>query len=418
MGIYLNQIDIGMFRFFFTALIFSVWMACNPKGEGKNGLHSDGTDVYQLVTDMRGKEVKIPANPERVVSISDGLIETVLMHFGKIDVLKGLGSYCVQNRFSYSFSKTSGADYMYADGMNPVLLLYPDIEDLPLIARSGTPVNYEALASLQPDLIILRAGSCTMRTYDDENTQKAIQMIEAMGFPLIVLKGPPCFDEPGVEMIRDEIELLGEIFHKQQEAKALADYLEEITFLITSRTRDVPENSKPNVLMLGLSPNARSGGNAGVTKGSNTMEGYFIENIVNARNAYQGTGGRSSSLLLNTEQIYALNPDVIILPTSSGYHPPEELYSAPYYTNLNQLRAVKNRRVYALPWTPCNCGKRIEYPVEALIIAKAAYPELFEDIVMHEWVLDFYSRVYHANRQKSVQIRDAQWLNWMLDEDF
>jgi iron complex transport system substrate-binding protein len=415
MRIYLNQIEIGMLRFISYCLIFCIWMACSPKGADKADIDAD---AHHRVTDMRGKEIMIPVNPTRVISISDGLVETVLMHFEKIEVLKGLGSYCVQNRFSYSFSKSSGGDYAFADGMNPVLLLYPDIAELPLIARSGTPVNYEALATLQPDLVILRAGSCTMRTYDDENTQKAIQMIEAMGFPLIVLKGPPCYDEPSVHMIRDEITLLGEVFHKPNEAEALADYLEEVILMVTSRTRDIPDNQKPDVLMLGLSPNARSGGNAGVTKGSNTMEGYFIESIVNARNAYQGTGGRSSSLLLNTEQIYALDPDVIILPTSSGYHPPEELYSAPYYSSLNQLRSVQNRRVYAMPWTPCNCGKRIEYPVEVLIIAKAAYPEFFEDIVMHEWVLDFYSHVYHTSREQSMQIRDAQWLHWMQDEGF
>ncbi|MCC5927960.1 MAG: ABC transporter substrate-binding protein [Cyclobacteriaceae bacterium] len=407
-----------MLRYISVGLFFCMWIACGPAGNDQTSQHQEGANAYQMVTDMRGKEVRLPLNPSRVVSISDGLIETVLMHFDKIEVLKGLGSYCIQNRFSYSFSKTSGTEYTYADGMNPVLFLYPEIAELPLIARSGIPVNYEAMATLQPDLVILRAGSCTMRTFDDENTQKAIQMIEAMGFPLIVLKGPPCYDEPSVDMIRDEIVLLGEIFHKQNEAKALADYLEGIISMIKVRTKDISDDKKPDVLMLGLSPNARSGGNAGVTKGSNTMEGYFIESIVNARNAYQGTGGRSSSLLLNTEQIYALDPDVIILPTSSGYHPPEELYTAPYYANLSKLQAVKNRRVYALPWTPCNCGKRIEYPVEVLIIAKASYPELFEDIVMHEWVLDFYSKVYNTSRVQSEKIRDAQWLNWMQDEGF
>ena len=117
------------------------------------------------------------------------------------------------------------------------------------------------------------------------------------------------------------------------------------------------------------------------------VESYFLENIVKARNAY--TGGGSFSVV-NTEQVFAMDPDVIVLPTAWGYHPPKELYTAPYYTRLSGLKAVKNRRVVALPWTPCNCAKRIEYPIEIMIMAKACHPELFKDIKISEWVLDFY----------------------------
>jgi iron complex transport system substrate-binding protein len=116
------------------------------------------------------------------------------------------------------------------------------------------------------------------------------------------------------------------------------------------------------------------------------------------------------------EQVFALDPDVIALPTSSGYHPPEELYEAPYYAKLQSLRAVKQRKVIALPWMPCNCSKRLEYPIEVMMIAKISFPEAFEDIQIHEWVLSFYQTIYGVDRNKAKEIRSAQWLDWTIGQ--
>jgi iron complex transport system substrate-binding protein len=112
-----------------------------------------------------------------------------------------------------------------------------------------------------------------------------------------------------------------------------------------------------------------------------------------------------------------LNPDVIVLPTDWGYHPPKELYNSSYYQNLQDLDAVKNHRVWALPWTPYNCAKRLEYPIEIMVIAKAAYPDLFSDILIHEWVLDFYQQVYHVDQDTAKELRSIQWLDWTVEEN-
>ena len=61
----------------------------------------------------------------------------------------------------------------------------------------------------------------------------------------------------------------------------------------------------------------------------------MLERIVGARNAYRGPGAR---VLLNAEQVLALDPEVIFLPTAAGYHPPRELSEAPYFRELQRLR--------------------------------------------------------------------------------
>ncbi len=373
---------------------------------------------FRVLTDMRNQEVKIPRRIERAVVISDGLIESVMYRLGVVDKIVGLGSRCVKNIFEYNYVSAEGGEYVYKNGMNPVTYLYPELKNLPLVAASNLALNYETLVSLQPDVVLLRAGSCTFGTLEDENTQKTVRMLESIGIPLIVLKGPPCYDQPVLDSVSAEIELIGRLFGKEKEARRLATFLEEQSQEIKKRTIARPESEKKRILLLGLSPRVRASGGAGNTKGKDTIESFFIEQMIHARNAYQGFGGRSSYLVLSAEQIYALDPDVILLPTSSGYHPPRELYTAPYFQNLRQLRAVKEQKVFALPWTPCNCAKRIEFPIELMIMAKAAYPERFVDFKVHDWALDFYMAIYGVDREVARKLLSVQWLDWMIEDGF
>ncbi|MBD3629850.1 MULTISPECIES: ABC transporter substrate-binding protein [Cyclobacteriaceae] len=386
--------------------------ACNHKS-GHTAI-SHTKEGLKTITDMRNVSVDVPISPERIITVSDGMLESVLWAFGKLDKVIALGSRCVQHNFSYDIPGKNKT-YRYTDGMNPIRVLYPETAQLPLIASSGLPLQLEQMVALQPDLVVLREGSCTLNNLDDPKSQQALSMLKSMGIPVVVLKGTTSYDPPNLDMLNQEILLLGMLFDKTEEAQQLVTYLNETIQFIKNRTFDLQEHEKPKVLMLGLSPVAREGGSAGVTRGTDTIEGYFIETVINANNAIQGRGGRSSSLMLSEEQILALDPDVIILHTASGYHPPEEIYEAPYYSRLQNLRAVKEKKVIALPWTPCNCSKRLEYPIEVMMIAKSAYPEAFTDIQIHEWVLDFYQKTYHIDREMAIKLRSAQWLDWTID---
>lgn len=365
---------------------------------------------------MSGKEVKIPKNPNRVVDMSDGFASGIMTILGENDKIIGLGSHCVKKNFEYTYPTISGKNYTYSDGMNPAGYLNPHFADIEPLATYGKATNYEALASLEPDLVILQLGSCYA---DDrggkEALNKKIKTIESLGIPLVILKGSPEYDKPDISKISEEIRIIGQIFDKEDKAVETANYLESIIEMVKERTKDIPESEKPEILMFGLSPKARSAGAVGTTDGTDTIESYFVEKIVNAKNAYQGTG---SSTMLSAEQVFALNPDVIVLPTAHGYHPPSELYTAPYYQSLQELDAVKNRRVSALPWTPCNCAKRVEYPIEVMIIAKSAYPVKFKDIKISEWVIEFYQKVYGVDIEMAKKLRSTQWLDWTVEEDF
>jgi iron complex transport system substrate-binding protein len=214
--------------------------------------------------------------------------------------------------------------------------------DLPLVAQSGTGINYETLASLNPDVVFLRIGSCTL-TANDENTQKTIRMIESLGIPLVVLSGPNMTENPQMDSISEEIRIIGRVFGNEEKATALADYLEKQVRFVMDRTGEIPGNQKPSVLLFGLSPKSREAGGAGHVRGLNTIDSWLVETLVNARNAFRTKGAWN---ILSTEQVLAIDSDVIVLITAWGYHPPRELYEAPYYQNLKDLKAVKNRLGY------------------------------------------------------------------------
>lgn len=373
-------------------------------------------EQYRYVTDMRGVQVKVPEDIKSVATIDDGFVEGVLTNLSEIDKVVAIGSWSLKRDYSYTYPTINGTNYSYVYGWNTMKYLHPWLNETPCInSPQGNIISYETLADVNPDAVIMRVGDCTIGASDEEKITKTISTIESLGIPIVVLYSPTYYQNSDLSTMRDEMRVIGQLFGKEQKAMALADYLESTEKMIRERTRDIPDNKKSNVLYIGLSPNARSSGGAGTVAGTDTPESYIIESICNGRNVYRDTG---AGKLLNAEQVMALDPDVILLPTSNGFHPPRELYEAPYYQNLQNMRAVLNKRVYAMPWTPMNCARRTEYPIDMMIIAKACYPDLFSDIKIHEFVLDFYQDVYGVNRTTAQELRSNQWLDWMVESDF
>lgn len=368
-------------------------------------------DEYRTIVDSRGVAVRVPMEIERVVTLSDGLIETTMLLLGEDEKIVGLGWSSMQKYWNFTYETVSGETYEYRGGIHLVTYLSPRIRDLPVVAESGG-VNYETLASLDPNLVILRVGDCGLPSMEDEGVQKTISTIEGLAIPVIVLKAHPCFDEPDLSTISDEIQIIGDIFGKEERAGEIADYLESQTQLVFERTKDIPEAERPNVLVFcALPPSQQTGRGVGMVRGTDTIESYLIEEIVHAKNAYTGTG----SPVVSAEHLLAIDPDAIVLPPWYTYHPPEELYSAPYYQNIGELSAVKNHRVFSLPRAGSNCARRYEYPIEVMVIAKAAYPERFEDIDLAEWLLEFYGDLYGVDRATAEELRSAQYMDWCVE---
>ena len=368
----------------------------------------------KVVTDMRGKAVTVPDDPASVATIDDGFIEGVMTHLGVINRVKVIGSWSMKRDYRYSIPSSSGSTFEYR-GWNTMKYLHPWLNDLPCVnSPQGNIISYETLALSAPDVVLMRVGDTPVGT-DREKVQKTVDTIEALGLPLIVLYSPTWFRSSDLSSMKTEAGIIGELFGQRKKAEDLADFLAQTEEMIRSRTASVAESDKVSVLLLGLRPDIRKKGGAGSVHGRDTAESYIVEEVAHARNAFQGNG---TGVPMSAEQVYACDPDVIILPTANGYHPPQELCEAPYYENLRELRAVKEGRVYALPWSPMNASRRVEYPLDMLIIAKAAYPERFSDISVYDFALRFYQNVYGVSEETARGLRSTQLLDWMAESGF
>lgn len=365
---------------------------------------------FTIIKDHRGKSVRIPKTINRVATISDGMIAQVMTCFGVAGKIVATGSECMPRTWAPTYPGTGEKTVTYHGGMHTVTYLNPRLMKISLIAKYGSAINYEKLAVLKPDLLIARMGSCTLSSGRDV-VEKSLDLVESLGIPVVMLSGPEATKVPDVSGMYREISLLGKVFGKEGQAGQLIDFLEQTLGFIKNRTDRIQDADKKKVLLLGLSPRARSDGAAGHAKGTGTLQGYFLSQFVNAANAYEGPGAWA---VLNAEQILSIAPDVIMLITDWGYHPPQELYEAPYYQALRHLKAVKTRCVASLPFTPCNCEKRLEFPIDVMVMAKTAYPRLFEDIDLGDWILKFYQDLYGVDAQTAKELMCCQFLDWTL----
>ena len=369
-----------------------------------------GKEKELTLLDMADRTVTIPQPPERVVAMSQSIIEEIMVVFGVQDKLVGYGSCSKKEDCTTVYKIENGIEYEYTGPPYPIMVLYPKVYELPWIGRVDAGINYEEVANCNPDLVIIRITCCQ----SGDNVKRTTEVLEDLGLPVVVTWGPGwAHPNPSMEVIYEEIEVLGEVFDKQERAQELIDCLDAEVEFIKERTRDVPEDEKQRVLYFGLSRRAREKGGVGYTSGVDSVQSVFLEEIVNAKNAFRGTGGP----ILSAEQVLAINPDVIVLPTYHGYHPPGELYDDEAFEQIREIKAIQERRVASLPRTWCK-SERLETPIEIMIEAKCAYPELFSDVNVGEWVERFYKKIYDVDDSTVEELKKAQLLMWLDEEGF
>lgn len=236
------------------------------------------------ITDMRGKAVTIKEPLNSVATIDDGFVEGVMTHLGVIDKITAIGSWSMKRDYKYDFVAQNGEKYSHR-GWNTMKFLHPWLDEKPCVnSAQGNIINYEELAQVNPELVILRVGDCTLGGSDKEKLEKTISTIENLGLNLAVIYSPTFYKKAELSSMRDEMRVLGEIFNQKDRALKLYDYLNATQTLIQERTKNITQ--KRSILYIGLNPAARKKGGVGSVSGVNTPESYIIEKIANAKNAF------------------------------------------------------------------------------------------------------------------------------------
>ncbi len=269
------------------ATVLGVLLALGWAGAGCQS-PSTGTDAAR-VTDDLGRTVQIRAPVQRVVSLAPNLTEIVYA--------AGAGSTLV--------GVTTSADYP------------PAVDSLPAI--SALPVDFEAVAARNPDLVLAT---------DQINPPRDAETFDALDVPIYFFSFASLDDVLGA--IRTTGELLGTAEAAADSARALQKQIE------TLRTRTADIQDRPRVLVL---------------IGDDTLyafgQGSYIHTLVDL------AGGRSITDSLDTqaptlseEFVLTAKPDVIVGAWGADYDTSRLLSLHPTW---DIVPAVKNDRVYSLP---------------------------------------------------------------------
>ncbi len=317
------------------------------------------TAKTRTVVDQNGRAVKIPAQVKRVVVTTIWPLPSVFMMVdGSAKKLVGIPP-----------ASRSAAQASMLATMTPEILK----------AETGfvnnTDVNLEELMKLRPDVVLYRA----------ENTPEQIKL-EKTGIPAVAFKTASIADANAIENVYTWMKLLGQILGKESKAELFKQYAQNALEQIQERTRNLPLEKKPRVLFL-----FRHNEKEIIVPGT----GHFGQFWLTATGAVNCAAELKGTPVVNMEQIYRWDPDIIYITNFTETLPQDLLENKVNGQDWSRVKAVKNRRVYKVPlgiyrWYPPST----DAPLMLKWLAQKNHPELFKDFSIEKALRDYYKQFY------------------------
>lgn len=276
----------------------------------------------EALTDDEGRNVSVPDNPQRIVSLGAPITEILFA--------LGLGDRVV-------------ATDDYSD--------YPD--EAKSITKVGSPwpgFSAETILNQEPDLILSSSGAI-------------VRQLESYGVPVFVIQ------PKDIAGIYEDIRLIGQITGKKKQASDLVDSLTARVSEVIDKTSSLIDEQKPSVFYEVDATDPTSPYTAG--------SGTFQDELITLAGGKNIAASQSGWYQMSMENIVDAAPDMIILEDSQYGVSLESLgsRSAAWAT----LSAVKNGYVYPVedPDLTSRYGPRIVYGLEML--ARVIHPKLFSE---------------------------------------
>ncbi|MDQ1336433.1 MAG: iron complex transport system substrate-binding protein [Thermodesulfobacteriota bacterium] len=299
------------------------------------------------VTDMAGREVAVPFDPERIVCIGPGALRIIV--------------------YLQAESKVVGVEEM--EKMNPrgrpYWLAHPELGNLPRCGPGG-PISIdkkpdlEAVLSVSPQVIFV--------TYMKASLAHDVQ--QTLRIPVVVLSygAFATFDDT----VYDSLRLAGKILNRSKRADDVAAYVESLRNDLAQRTMDIPEGGRPTAYIGGIGYRGAHGIESTEQEYA-PFEWVHADNVAKPLKASVGTHA-----FVDKEMLLKLNPNIVFV-DGGGY----SLVAQDYRKNPSYYQALKafsNQRVYTLlpfNWYVTNIGTAL---ADAFAVGKILYEDRFEGI--------------------------------------
>lgn len=314
------------------------------------------------VTDHNGNIVTLPANIERIAVCDILPMPSVLaVFFDSADKIVAM-----------SPSSMSAAE-------NGLLAeLYPEIKNADTSAINGSNVNTEELMKLDPQLVIYNAANAQLG-----------DILKQAGFHAVAM-AVNHWEYDAVETLNQWIALLSQIFPQaaNDRAQLVREYSAKSIALVQERTKNLSDAEKKKVFFL-----YQYTAESIVTSGQKFFGQWWADTIGAVNAAEELT--EDNSVKISLEQIYAWNPDVILMTNFTTAFPADLYQNTVGNYNWSGIQAIENHTVYKMPlgmyrsYTP-----GIDTPITLLWLAKTVYPDLFEDLNVTEKTIEYYQTVF------------------------
>ncbi|MDO5044811.1 MAG: iron ABC transporter substrate-binding protein [Coriobacteriia bacterium] len=312
----------------------------------------------RVITDALGRSVEIPGHLERIVCGGVGALRYTT-YLGAQDLVVGVSDAEIKEESSINRL------YNYVN--------FDYFSKLPVIG-SDMELNPEEIIKVDPQLIVLSKLS----------GDKADQLQEKTAIPVVVVPGS---DSALDQACYDTLELMGEVYGMQQEARDLIAYLQGIELDLQNRVASIPDEQKPSVYVGGVS-----------YKGARGFDGteahYAPLALINAINLADTTG-QNGPFTVDIEQVLAWDPDYLFISLDNLSLIEKDYAEHPeYYQNFKAMQEGKVYSQIPFRYSAVNLDTALANTYYA---AKILYPEQFQDIDIEEKTAEIYERLLGSN---------------------
>ena len=328
------------------------------KVEQTTDAEQTATEGTRTITDQVGNEVVLPEKIERVVITSLWPLPSVYTLFqGSAEGLVGM----------HPASKAAAEGSMLGK--------VADLSGVETGFIQDGQINVEELMKLNPDVVL----------YNGTNTEE-YEILQKAGIPAIGFIPNASGDWNAIESVSSWMELLGEIFQKEDRAAQMKQMGNDMLAEVQAKVSDIPEEDKERVLVL-----YRYSDEQMTVSGNGHFGDFWIEATggINVADDVEG------SPAVNMEQIYAWNPDKIFITNFSSAMPEDLINNTVDGNDWSSVKAVQDGEVYKIPlgmyrWYPPSS----DTPLMLEWFAQKVYPEKFEDVDMNTEVKEYYNEFY------------------------
>ncbi len=325
--------------------------------------------LAQTVTDIAGRTVQVPDNPQHVLLGEGRMIYAMALLDGKQPFKRVAGWQ----------GELSSVD---KPGYDAFKAIYPDIGKVPTIGTtSEASVSPEKVLALNPDVAIFGVAG-----HGPGLDNPIVKQLQDAGIPVVFID----FRQHPLQNTVPSMRLLGKVLHREPQAQAYIDFYQQHLKRVQDVVGKIPQNQRPSVFIEMIAGVGKGGIPCCHTAGNGNM-GDFIE----AAGGNNIAAGLLPGVIgdINLEKLIAADPRFYLVSgtrdntsTDAGFKAGGGVSEANARASLeklvsrdgiNTLTAVREGRVHGVWHNFYNSPLNI-LAVEAM--AKWFYPQQFKDL--------------------------------------